>query len=73
MVLVFAKKIAAYVAAVAATLATISGCIAAVEWGTATIGIVTVGMIGTFVLGCVLTAAVIHARDSEMTKGGRRR
>jgi hypothetical protein len=66
-VLTFAKKILTYVAALGALLATISGCVQAIEWGTKTIGVVPVAMIGTFVLGCILTAAVMHARSPRST------
>ncbi|MDA0163149.1 hypothetical protein OM076_22940 [Solirubrobacter ginsenosidimutans] len=62
-ILTFAKKIVTYVTALCVLMATASGCVQAVQWGTKTIGVVPVAMIGMFVLGCIVTAAVMHARD----------
>src|SRR4051812_43843668 len=56
-----------YVVVSCGLLATASGCVQAVEWGTKTIGVVPVAMIGTFVLGCILTAAMMHARSPGST------
>jgi hypothetical protein len=32
------------------------------QWGIGAVGLVPLGLVGAFVLGCILTAAVIHAR-----------
>ena len=64
IVLAFGKKLLKYVVALAAALATISGCVAAIQWGGSTVGFFSIALIGTFVLGCILTAALLHARGS---------
>ena len=55
-------KVIKYVIALAAVMATIAGCERAIAIGTDTFGIVPVALVGTFVLGCIITAAVIHSR-----------
>jgi len=62
-----ATKIATYVGGIAAILAMISGCIAAVDWATHTFGTMPVALVGVFSLGCILTAAIIHARGPAGT------
>jgi hypothetical protein len=64
VVLAFGKKLLKYVVVVAAALATISGCVAAIQWGITAVGPIPIALIGMFVLGCILTAALIHARGS---------
>lgn len=63
-------KVAAYVAAVAIVLATVSGCVQAIQLGTNTIGTVPVALIGTFVFGCIVTAAVMHMRRPPPPSAG---
>ena len=62
-VFAFVERIAVYIAGIAATLATVSGCVAAVERGTETFGAIPVALGGMFMLGgCIVTAATMHAR-----------
>jgi hypothetical protein len=62
MVIAFLKKLGTYIAIVVGALGALSGSVAAIQWGIGAVGLVPLGLVGTFVLGCMLTAAVIHAR-----------
>lgn len=55
-------KIVKYTIAVAAILATASGCVRAVEFGITVFGIVPMALAGAFALGCIVTAAVLLSR-----------
>jgi hypothetical protein len=61
---IFTKMIK-YVIAVAAILATVSGCVRAVELGVRAVGIPPVALVGSFVLGCIVTAAILLSRDED--------
>jgi hypothetical protein len=65
----FAKRIISYGIALCVALATLGGCVRAIEWAIATVGVIPVALIGTFVLGCVVTAALIHARQRAAAPG----
>lgn len=55
-------KIIKYVIAVAAILATVSGCERAIGIGVDAFGIVPVALAGAFALGCITTAAILLSR-----------
>ncbi len=57
-------KIIKYVIAVAAILATVSGCARAVELAVDAFGIGPVALAGAFILGCIMTAAVLLSRSA---------
>ena len=62
--LVIFTKIMKYTIAVAAILATASGCVRAVELGVKVFGIVPVALTGAFALGCIVAAAVLLSRQA---------
>jgi hypothetical protein len=69
MVIAFLKKLGTYIAIVVGALGALSGSVAAIQWGIGAVGLVPLGLVGTFVLGCMLTAAVIHARGAGAMSG----
>ena len=57
----FVKAIGLMVASLAGVLATVSGCVAAVDWASATLGSLAIVGIFSFLGGCVVTHAVHQA------------
>ena len=68
VVMTFLTTVGLLVVAIAGVLATASGCIAAVEWASATLGSVAVLTIGAFISGCVITHAAHHTLASACNR-----